>query len=165
MVWDLLSPVGRLAVLDVATAGGLDVALAARLRENTADAEERSGFLTDLVRGLRVDLREVDPDEVRCVALAVPGAELSCDAATEPAHGLGIGARSGAGSAIDDAASSERGLAHESARGPLGARVRLEMPADEGLGGYLPVGELRMSWHHGRWAVDGLRLLSWGPAS
>lgn len=132
LVWELLSPTGRLAVLEVAARSGLDVALAARLREGTAEVTERRRFLTDLVRGLRVDLREVDPDQVRCLAVAP--------------------SRSGH-AALDEEPGAVR------------SRVRLEMPAAEGLGGYLPVGELQMSCHEGRWGVDGLRLLSWGPSA
>jgi hypothetical protein len=61
-VWDMLSTEGRKAVLRVAVGRGMDEALAGRLREGTATAEERETFLTDLVNGLRVGLQGTDVD-------------------------------------------------------------------------------------------------------
>jgi len=61
-VWELLGAEGRVTVLRVAAAGGMDAALAARLREGTASDAERDEFLTDLVIGLRADLAGCDLD-------------------------------------------------------------------------------------------------------
>ncbi len=66
-VWELLSASARLAVLGVAGRRGMDPLLAARLREGTAGGDERDGFLADLLQGIRVDLRGIDLDAVRCV--------------------------------------------------------------------------------------------------
>lgn len=66
-VWDLLSGPARIAVLEVATRRGMDVLLAARLREGTTAAHERDEFLADLLHGVRADLGDVDLDAVRCV--------------------------------------------------------------------------------------------------
>ena len=63
-VWDMLSSEGRKTVLRVATGRGMDEALAGRLREGTATAEERESFLTDLVNGLRVGLQGSDVDNL-----------------------------------------------------------------------------------------------------
>lgn len=59
-VWELLGPQGRETVLRIAVSGGMDTALAARLRQGTASDAEENEFLTDLVNGLRADL--VGPD-------------------------------------------------------------------------------------------------------
>jgi len=61
-VWELLGDEGRVTVLRVAATGGMDAALAARLREGTASDAERDEFLTDLVIGLRADLAGCDLD-------------------------------------------------------------------------------------------------------
>jgi hypothetical protein len=66
-VWELLSASARLAVLGVAGRRGMDPLLAARLREGTAGVDERDEFLADLLQGIRVDLRGIDLDAVRCV--------------------------------------------------------------------------------------------------
>jgi hypothetical protein len=165
LVWDLLSPTGRLTVLQVAAEAGLDAAVAARLREGTAATAERGRFLIELVRGLRVDLHEVDPDRVRYVVAGSPLAE----------QGRGEGPGTMGGLALDEHAPDNE---HGSGRGVDGSPptreadelgsfetwVRLEMPTAEGLGGHLPLGELQLSCHGGSWAIDALRLLSWGPA-
>jgi hypothetical protein len=61
-IWELLSPEARRVVLRVAVGRGMDEALAARLRDGTAARVERETFLTDLVNGLRADLRGNDLD-------------------------------------------------------------------------------------------------------
>lgn len=61
-VWEMLSTEGRRAVLRVATARGMPEALAARLRDGTADDADRDQFLGDLVNGLRADLQGTDVD-------------------------------------------------------------------------------------------------------
>ena len=61
-VWELLSPEARRVVLRVAVGRGMDDALSARLRDGTAGRAERDAFLTDLVNGLRADLRGNDLD-------------------------------------------------------------------------------------------------------
>ena len=65
-VWELLAPSGRRAVLRVAVDRGMDEALSARLRDGTATRGEREDFLTDLVNGLRADLRGNDLDALEC---------------------------------------------------------------------------------------------------
>ena len=64
-VWDLLGKEGRKTVLRVATASGMDEALAGRLREGTASEAEESEFLADLVNGLRADLAGTDLDTLQ----------------------------------------------------------------------------------------------------
>ncbi|MEO6120651.1 MAG: hypothetical protein ABIW46_09605 [Acidimicrobiales bacterium] len=61
-VWELLGPEGRKTVLRVAVNGGMDEALAARLRDGTAVAAESDEFLSDLINGLRADLQGNDLD-------------------------------------------------------------------------------------------------------
>jgi hypothetical protein len=61
-VWELLSPEARRVVLRVAVSRGMDEALSARIRDGTAGRAERDTFLTDLVNGLRADLRGNDLD-------------------------------------------------------------------------------------------------------
>lgn len=61
-VWDLLSSEARRVVLRVAVGRGMDEALSARLRDGTAARAERDTFLTDLINGLRADLRGNDLD-------------------------------------------------------------------------------------------------------
>lgn len=61
-IWELLGREGRTAVLRVATARGMDEALAARLRDDVASENDREVFLTDLVNGLRADLAGTDLD-------------------------------------------------------------------------------------------------------
>lgn len=63
-VWEMLGTEGRAIVLRVATAQGMDEALAARLREGTAAVSEREEFLADLVNGLRADLVGIDVDHL-----------------------------------------------------------------------------------------------------
>lgn len=60
MVWDLLSRTGRDATLSVALTNGLDRVVATRISDDVADPNERDGFLEQLLRGLRRDLRSVD---------------------------------------------------------------------------------------------------------
>lgn len=66
-VWDLLAPSARVAVLEVANRRGMDTLLAARLREGTADFDERDDFLADLLHGLRAELAGADIDALRFV--------------------------------------------------------------------------------------------------
>lgn len=61
-IWELLSEEARRVVLRVAVTRGMDERLAARLRDDTAVRTERDTFLTDLVNGLRADLRGNDLD-------------------------------------------------------------------------------------------------------
>jgi hypothetical protein len=61
-VWELLSSEARRLVLRVAVTRGMDEFLAARLRDGTAVRSERDTFLTDLINGLRADLRGNDLD-------------------------------------------------------------------------------------------------------
>jgi hypothetical protein len=63
-VWEMLSSEARRVVLRVAVGRGMDEALAARLRDGTAARVERDTFLTDLVNGLRADLRGNDLDSL-----------------------------------------------------------------------------------------------------
>lgn len=70
VIWELLSPAGRVLVVEVAVAAGLDSVAAARLREGTAPPAERRRFLVDLLRGMRVDLAEVDLDQAVCVPVS-----------------------------------------------------------------------------------------------
>ncbi|MDE0805751.1 MAG: hypothetical protein OSA99_20805 [Acidimicrobiales bacterium] len=63
-VWSLLSDEGRRTVLRIATRRGMDEGLADRLVSRTADRDERSSFLVDLVNGLRADLGGTDLDHV-----------------------------------------------------------------------------------------------------
>jgi hypothetical protein len=64
-VWELLSSEARRVVLRVAVGRGMDEALAARLRDGTAARHERETFLTDLINGLRADLRGTDLDALQ----------------------------------------------------------------------------------------------------
>lgn len=61
-VWELLGLEARTTVFKVATARGMDEALAARLRDGTAADGEREEFLADLINGLRADLSGNDLD-------------------------------------------------------------------------------------------------------
>jgi hypothetical protein len=63
-VWELLSSEARRVVLRVAVTRGMDERLAARLRDGTAVRSERDTFLTDLINGLRADLRGSDLDSL-----------------------------------------------------------------------------------------------------
>ncbi|MGH9157692.1 MAG: hypothetical protein ACRD1K_18075 [Acidimicrobiales bacterium] len=74
-VWELLGPEGRKTVLRVAVNGGMDEALAARLRDGTAAAVESDAFLADLVNGLRADLvgNDLDAMEYRPDPAPEPG--------------------------------------------------------------------------------------------
>lgn len=63
-LWELLSDEGRMAVLSVAVANGLDRVAAGRLHDDLADPVEREDFLRQLLAGLRRDLRSVDLDHV-----------------------------------------------------------------------------------------------------
>ena len=63
-VWDLLTSEARNVVLKVAVARGMDEGLATRLRDATAAGVERDTFLSDLVNGLRADLRGTDLDSI-----------------------------------------------------------------------------------------------------
>lgn len=72
VVWEMLSPAGREAVLAAGERRGLDPLQAQRLRLGTSPTEERDAFLSGVVRGLRVDfsnvsLEDVRPDEERVV--------------------------------------------------------------------------------------------------
>jgi len=64
-VWDLLGAEGRKTVLRVAVNGGMDEALAARLRDGTAGTAESQDFLADLVNGLRADFQGNDLDTLQ----------------------------------------------------------------------------------------------------
>lgn len=64
-VWELLGDEGRTTVLRVAATRGMDQALATRLRDGTATAEEQEEFLGDLLNGLRADLAGNDLDTVK----------------------------------------------------------------------------------------------------
>jgi hypothetical protein len=75
-VWELLSPEARRVVLRVAVGRGMDEALAARLRDGTAARAERDTFLTDLVNGLRADLRGNDLDALDYQPDPDPGGEI-----------------------------------------------------------------------------------------
>ncbi len=79
-VWELLAPTARVAVLELATRRGMDPLLAARLREETAAADERDDFLADLLHGLRAEVVGVDLEALRCVlgerGMTVPGSVL-----------------------------------------------------------------------------------------
>jgi hypothetical protein len=61
-VWDLMGLEARTTVLKVAANRGMDEALVARLRDDTAVDAERDEFLADLVTGLRSDLSGNDLD-------------------------------------------------------------------------------------------------------
>lgn len=63
-LWDLLGLEGRTAVLNVASARGMDEALSERLRGGTAGESETNEFLVDLVNGLRADLAGNDLDNL-----------------------------------------------------------------------------------------------------
>jgi hypothetical protein len=63
-VWELFSAEARRVVLRVAVTRGMDERLAARLRDDTAAHSERDTFLTDLINGLRADLRGSDLDSL-----------------------------------------------------------------------------------------------------
>ncbi|MDP9073958.1 MAG: hypothetical protein M3N98_07255 [Actinomycetota bacterium] len=63
-IWDMLTPEAQRAVITIAANRGMDERLAARLRDGTAARGERETFLTDLVNGLRADLRGNDLDAV-----------------------------------------------------------------------------------------------------
>ena len=89
-VWGILGPEGHKTVLRVAVNHGMDEALAARLREDTATSGELDEFLVDLVNGLRADLQGADldgleyeldaelpgPDQARVVLMAPMPPEL-----------------------------------------------------------------------------------------
>ena len=72
VVWDLLAEDGRETVLRVAATRGMDQALATRLRDGTAAAEEREEFLVDLVNSLRADLAGNDLDALEYLTDADP---------------------------------------------------------------------------------------------
>ncbi len=61
-LWDLFGLEARRSVLRIAVSRGMDEGLAARLGDGTAGRAERDTFLTDLVNGLRADLRGNDLD-------------------------------------------------------------------------------------------------------
>lgn len=71
-VWDLLAGEGRAAVLEVASARGMDDAQVIRLREGTGSEAETDEFLVDLVNGLRADLAGNDLDSLEYHADALP---------------------------------------------------------------------------------------------
>ncbi len=63
-VWDLLSKLGRDAVLAVAVDRGLDRVTASRLRQDQCGPADREAFLRELTHGLRRDFRHVDLTQV-----------------------------------------------------------------------------------------------------
>lgn len=67
-VWHLLSPAGKERVLSAGGRGGLDSVLAERLRQGTSPREEMDGYLSGLVRGLRVDLSAADLEQIQVAA-------------------------------------------------------------------------------------------------
>ncbi len=68
VVWELLSPAGREHVLQAGERRGLDPVHAQRMRLGTSPVEERDGFLSGLVHGLRVDFSSVPLEDVRPAA-------------------------------------------------------------------------------------------------
>ena len=63
-VWESFGLEARTAVLKVASNRGMDEALSARLRDDTASVAERDEFLADLVNGLRSDMAGNDLDSL-----------------------------------------------------------------------------------------------------
>lgn len=64
-VWDLFGSEARTTVLKLATRRGMADDLVARLRDNTASADEYDEFLGDLILGLRADLEGNDLDSLQ----------------------------------------------------------------------------------------------------
>lgn len=66
-VWELLGENARSLALSVAIRNGLDRVTASRLDQELADPVDEERFLTELVAGLRRDLRSVDVDQLGIV--------------------------------------------------------------------------------------------------
>lgn len=71
-VWELLATDGRNAVLEVASARGMDESQVARLREGSGSDAETDEFLADLVNGFRADLAGNDLDSLQYLSDAIP---------------------------------------------------------------------------------------------
>ncbi len=66
-VWDLMGEEARRTALSVAIRHGMDRVTASRLDSGLADPVDEERFLTDLLAGLRRDLRSVDSDQLDIV--------------------------------------------------------------------------------------------------
>lgn len=63
-LWEVFSDDARAFVLNLAMEQGMAFDLATALRDGTASGEERSEYLTNLVEGIRQDLRGLDVDNL-----------------------------------------------------------------------------------------------------
>ena len=75
-LWDMLSEGARAYVLNIAVERGMDFDLGSRIRQGTASDAELDDYLTDLLEGIRRDLKGVDLSRLAFESKAEPHAPM-----------------------------------------------------------------------------------------